>query len=242
MRWEARLTAQLFLCATGLLLSLPLMLSLAGGAQAGSWAGLADRVRDSHPFREVTGYLGLALIIAQSLLSVRKRTTLSVKGSYAGWRGFHILTGVGLVFVIAVHTGGRWGANLNGWLLFAFIIATFAALVGKLLEAALVEWLKRRPPQLGQPAWGRTAAVAGVIGAVFLVAAQGRLQPLASAAGGIIGAVAVVLPYWKLARGSRRARGSPLTRLRGVWLAVHVLSVCILAVLLGFHILSVYYF
>jgi anaerobic selenocysteine-containing dehydrogenase len=109
------------------------------------------------------------------LLSVRKRTGVRL-GAYPKWRSLHVLVGVALLILVVIHTGGRWGVNLNGWLLMAFMLTTFTALVGKLLEATntadchpiAFKRLRRRklaaPDEVGvivaDPRWTPTADVA----------------------------------------------------------------------------------
>jgi hypothetical protein len=142
------------------------------------------------------------------LLSVRKRTGARL-GAYPKWRSLHVLVGVALLILVVIHTGGRWGVNLNGWLLMAFMLTTFTALVGKLLEA-------------------RAAAGRG--------APAGAARPFSVLAPlrGERGSVGAAAPAPR--------RGLSVLVLRRAWLSTHVVVVVALLVLLGFHVLSVYYF
>lgn len=212
MRWEARFRPQVVLSAVGVMLAIPLLASLAGAEFLRASVHGVGELMDSHRFREVSGYVGLTLIVFQNLLALRKRTPVPLKGSYSGWRGVHMLVGVALLLVVVIHTGGRWGVNLNGWLLGAFVGATFVALVGKLLEACLVERQRwRRPARAPSRPWALAA-----------------LEP-------------VFARVWSR-RGPGGSVGSPVTRLRTAWLGAHVLFVSALVVLLAFHIFSAYYF
>jgi hypothetical protein len=224
IRWEARERSQRRLCGLAAALAVPLAASFFGVETLRSWVAVVARAMESHTFREVTGYGALGLMVVQNLLALRKRTTWPVPGSYPGWRVVHMVLGVGLIAVVVAHTGGHWGVNLNGWLLGAFVVTTFTALAGKLAEARVTERLARRPPPASggalRPSWWMTARVA-----------SGRSWRA------VRGAMAPFIVFRPPA-GPR----SPVTRVRAVWLPLHVLVVAALMVLLGFHVFSVYYF
>jgi hypothetical protein len=144
MRWEMNLWIQSALLAAGILIVVPLVASLLGFGFLREYVALFRQLMANHRFREVTGFIGLGFGLFQLLLSARKRTTLSFHLSYPRWRSIHVLAGVISLGVIVVHTGGRWGHNLNGLLLSAFTLTVFSALVGKVLEARLFERMRRK--------------------------------------------------------------------------------------------------
>lgn len=242
MRWDSRFMPHTILLGGALLLATPLIASLLGAEFLRDRVTWLGRLMERHRFREATGYIGLALILFELLLSLRKRTGLPIPGSFPGWRVVHMFTGAGLVLVIVIHTGGRWGVNLNGLLLAAFVAATFVGLGGKTLEARKIERLTRRAVTASAPISRlrtlileplRRAGAVLRVGGVSL--AMGRLSAAIDLAGA---------PWHGgRARITRQGgKGVPLARLRIAWLHTHVVLVASLIVLLGFHILSVYYF
>jgi len=214
MNWETKFSIQLALLGIGAVLALPLGFSLAGHNWSGNFAGLKGWL-DNHLFREVTGYIGLALALAQSALSLRKRLEWNFPGpSFPAWRGFHILAGVGFLVVIVIHTGGRLGWNLNGWLQSVFILTVFIGLIGKVWESRLLQ--RALPVAIPRPATN-----------LPMVAGQAVTPPLPPA--GNPGARAAALR-------------SKVNQARKFWLGAHILLTVMFLTLLGFHVFSVYYF
>jgi hypothetical protein len=226
MRWEVRPKALLLLCLGALLVASPLLTSLAGWDILRSSVGLVDAAMRNHTFREATGYLAVAAVVFQVTLAARKRSLLLRVGSYGGWRAAHMLAGVGLVLVVVLHTGGRWGVNLNGMLLSAFAVVTTAGLLGKLVEAWMVEQLSRRADRARAAAWTEMSGTASPAGR-----AQGR-------ATAVLAAPVLRSVGWK----PQGRAGTTVTVVRTVWLRAHVLVTAALLVFLLFHVLSVYYF
>jgi hypothetical protein len=242
MRWESRFTPHAVLLAGAVLLATPLIASLLGADVLRAWVTRLGRLMDYHRFREVTGYAGLALIIFELLLSVRKRTTMPMPGSIPRWRVVHMFTGTGLVLVIVIHTGGRWGVNLNGLLLATFMAATFIGLGGKMLEARMIERLTRRT-ETGSAPSSRLRAL--ILEPLRRAAALVQLGRVSLTMGRPTAAIDLAGARWHGNRGlsnREKSKGIPLARLRAAWLQTHVVLVASLVVLLGFHILSVYYF
>lgn len=236
MRWDVRLRPQLILLGAAVTLVVPLLASLAGADVARAWIAAAGGLMDTHRVRELTGYLALSCVLAQAALSARRRTRLPLRGSYAAWRSLHMLLGVGLLGVVLVHTGGRWGVNLNGWLLTALLLVSFTALVGKALEARAVA---HQTPPTSESAARRPARPFEALATLFAFAARGQ-RAVAAAEAALTGAAENVWIY--RATPARPRRGTSLARLRTLWLHTHVLLVAALLVLLAFHVLSVYYF
>jgi hypothetical protein len=242
MRWERRVLPHAILLGGALLLVAPLIASLLGADILSAWAAWLGRSMERHRFREVTGYIGLTLILFELLLSLRKRTGLPIPGSFPGWRVVHMVTGAGLVLVIVIHTGGRWGVNLNGLLLAACIAAIFVGLGGKALEARKIERLTARA-ETGPARFNRLRAL--ILEPLRHAGAVLRVGRASLAMGRSSAAIEVARAPWdgERPRISRQGeRGVPLARLRAAWLYTHVVLVTSLIVLLGFHIFSVYYF
>jgi hypothetical protein len=214
MNWETRFNIQLLLLVIGAALALPLGASILGHNFSANVPAL-ESWPENHLFREITGYVGLALAVLQSALSVRKRLEWNFPGpSFPAWRGFHILAGVAFLAVVVVHTGGQWGWNLNGWLQAVFVLTVFIGLSGKVWESRL---LQRALPAL-QPR--RTTGLPTVV-------SQAVRPPMPPA--GSTGARAAQLR-------------TKVNQARKVWLGAHIVLTAVFIVLLGFHVFTVYYF
>lgn len=212
MNWETKFAIQLALLGLSLAIAVPFVFSVAGYELSVEVAAL-KRWFESHLFREVTGYVGLALALLQAALSIRKRFEWNFPGpSFPAWRGFHILSGILLLAVVVVHTGGRWGWNLNSWLQSAFVLTIFVGLAGKVWESRLLEsvlpvarpWpvaVREQRPGLTESSAARNT---------------GRANPA--------------------------QLRSKVNRSRKIWLGAHIVLTAAFVVLMGFHIFSVYYF
>jgi hypothetical protein len=213
MNWETRVSVQLLLLGIGAVLAIPLAASFVGYSLLGDLSPVHAWM-ENRLFREVTGYVGLTLALLQIALSVRKRVEWNFPGpSFPTWRGFHILAGVAFLLVIVVHTGGRWGWNLNGWLQSVFVLAVFVGLAGKVWESWLLQSL--------------------------LPVAKARHRNYRP---GSAGQTEVPMPIAaKPPAGAAQLRGK-VNRARNFWLAAHIVLTAGFAVLLGFHVFSVYYF
>lgn len=213
MNWENKFSIQLTLLSFGVMIALPLSLSLIG-QNLSSNVGLPKSWFENHLFREITGYIGLALALLQNALSIRKRLEWNFPGpSFPAWRGFHILAGVAFLLVAVVHTGGRWGWNLNGWLQAVFVLTVFIGLTGKVWESRLLQ--RALPVANSRPV--RDLPLLGK-----------AVKPPMPPAGN---------------PGARAAQlRSKVNRARKLWLGAHVILTAAFMVLLGFHIFSVYYF
>ena len=111
---------------------------------------LRDRSIELHRFirgevyKQATGYVALAFVVVEMLLSLRKRGRnwlgkLKLPGSVILWRSIHIFLGVGLLAVVVVHTIGATGLNFNAVFLWVFFAVTLSALVGVVAETGVLE-------------------------------------------------------------------------------------------------------
>lgn len=100
-------------------------------------------------YKQITGYIALAFVIVEMLLTARKRgkgwkIKLSVPGSMQMWRSLHIFLGVGLLAVVLVHTIGVAGINFNAIFLWVFFGVSLSALVGVVAETGVLESSQKR--------------------------------------------------------------------------------------------------
>lgn len=72
--------------------------------------------------KKVTGFSLMAVSFIGLLLSLRKRFAWFRWGQFAQWRAFHSVFGVTSLVALFVHTGFRFGHNLNFWLMFTFVM------------------------------------------------------------------------------------------------------------------------
>jgi len=95
-----------------------------------------DRLWTDGFVKQVTGFGLVGLILLVSLLSLRKRMSRTLPGSYKTWRLIHATLGVAMIGLLFAHTGLRFGEQLNSWLminLLATLLAgTLAGLAGAL--------------------------------------------------------------------------------------------------------------
>ncbi|EAQ81119.1 FAD-dependent oxidoreductase [Blastopirellula marina] len=107
--------------------------------------------------KQITGYGLLAVMLASTLFTLRKRWPRMTWGEYGYWRAFHAIVGFTTLGGLWLHTGGGLGANLNLWLSLAFIaLAITGGLTG---AAAALEsqftgdvaiWLRKYRPWINQ--------------------------------------------------------------------------------------------
>lgn len=95
-------------------------------------------------YKQATGYVALAFVVAEMLLSLRKRGRswigkIKLPGSVIVWRSIHIFLGVGLLAVVVIHTIGSTGLNFNALFLWIFFAVTLSALVGVVAETGVLE-------------------------------------------------------------------------------------------------------
>jgi nitrite reductase (NADH) large subunit len=95
--------------------------------------GVADLLWLNGTWKQVSGYMLLALSVAAAVLSLRKRAIRF--GDFANWRVVHVAVGVATLLTLFLHTGFRLGSNLNKWLMLSFLFTAFAGAAAGLATA-----------------------------------------------------------------------------------------------------------
>lgn len=124
------------------LFAVPVALAAAGHEQ--SWLALATR---SPLARDLTGYAGLLVIVAQLSLAARNRLRRLTAGGRQRWLQLHKATGPLLLLVVVVHTGGRTGSNANALLWLGLCAMVALAQGGHVFKA----WVRLRALSLATP-------------------------------------------------------------------------------------------
>lgn len=97
-------------------------------------------------YKQISGFTIFGLSVIALIFSLRKRIQSFSWGKFSYWRIVHVTGGLLAVLMIPVHTGFRWGNNLNQWLLLSFIcfavIGTVAGIAAA-LETVRSEKLKQ---------------------------------------------------------------------------------------------------
>lgn len=87
-------------------------------------------------WKQVTGFSLLGVTVLSLLFSLRKRVKRIQFGAFGTWRMAHAILGVTTLIGLLSHTGWRWGANLNFWLMTCFVginlVGGFTGLVSSL--------------------------------------------------------------------------------------------------------------
>ncbi|WP_038015849.1 hypothetical protein [Synechococcus sp. PCC 7335] len=179
---------------------------------------LRDRSFDLHQFlrgelyKQITGYVALVLVVAEMLLTARKRSRswpvkVKMPGSVLMWRSLHIFTGVALLAAVLVHTIGANGINYNAILLWSFFGVTLTALVGVVAETGVLESPRK----------------------VFSLSARAGYGKKDIGENSPIGRIGM-------------SKGELIRLMRAVWLKSHIFLVSIFTLLLAVHIFLVYYY
>ena len=77
-------------------------------------------------WKQVSGFALLGCMALLAALALRKRVRWLALGEFSGWRIVHVVLGVIALGVLVVHTGGRMGDALNGWLAAGVVGLTLA--------------------------------------------------------------------------------------------------------------------
>ncbi|MEM9480670.1 MAG: FAD-dependent oxidoreductase [Verrucomicrobiota bacterium] len=86
-----------------------------------SWWYDVDQFWRDSIIKQITGYSLLGIVLLGLLISLRKRFRWFRIGHFARWRFFHAAFGLTALIALFVHTGFRFGHNLNFWLMFTFV-------------------------------------------------------------------------------------------------------------------------
>ena len=206
---------------------------------------LRDRAFNLHQllrgelYKQITGYIALALVAAEMLLTARKRSRswpvkVKLPGSVLMWRSLHIFTGVALLAAVLVHTLGVSGINYNAIFLWSFFGTTLTALVGVVAETGILE-SPRKVFSLGASRYGKgVEKSAGEKGSI--VQSPIAQSPIAQSP-----IVQSSIAQSSIARIGM-SKGELIRVMRAVWLKSHIFLVSIFALLLAVHIFLVYYY
>lgn len=77
-------------------------------------------------FKQVSGFTILGLIVFGLVVSLRKRVTKFTIGNYDLWRISHVVLGIAALLALIVHTGFRFGSELNLLLMMNFLLLVVA--------------------------------------------------------------------------------------------------------------------
>lgn len=158
----ARVPGRNALLWASILTLLVMTLLLLLGAPAAADSVLSFRYQLSWLWRDdlikqVTGYSLLAIMLASTLFTLRKRWPRMTWGEYGYWRAFHAIVGLTTLGGLWLHTGGQLGANLNLMLSMAFVLLAItggmtgvaAALESQFTGDAAI-WLRKYRPWINQ--------------------------------------------------------------------------------------------
>ena len=94
-----------------------------------------DQLWRNNLYKQISGFSLLGVSLAISLLSLRKRLARLNWGDFVNWRLFHVIVGFALVLVLLVHTGFRFGDNLNFYLMCCFFLLILTGSIAGLVLA-----------------------------------------------------------------------------------------------------------
>lgn len=217
-------------------------------------------------YKQITGYVVLALVLLEMALTLRKRGRkwkIKVPGSMMLWRSLHIFIGVALIAGVLVHTVGSTGLNFNAIFLWVFFGVSLSALIGVVAETGILEtdfiqalrvrMLQRRqfsrpvPAQQTEVMEEQTVAVRSSVGTSEGQGIQSQ-DKLANHNGNRVTHTppepiftpegAAKLP-WVI---SAMSKGNLIRGLRAIWLSSHIFLVSVFTIMLGFHIFLAYYY
>ncbi len=130
---------------TALLLASILSLGVIGYAMAAPPIAMAESVesfwfkveqlwRDNF-IKQITGYSLMGIFLIGLIISLRKRLSWFKWGKFTTWRFFHAAFGLASLGALWAHTGFHFGANLNFWLMFVFVMLNLLGAVAGIVTA-----------------------------------------------------------------------------------------------------------
>jgi len=124
--------------------------------QAGAWP---HKLWTDGAWRQASGYTLLTLAAIAVLLSLRKRWARFTFGGYGHWRAVHVILGLSMLALLALHTGLKLGHNFNFLLLAGFFMLTK---IGSLAGVAIA--VEQHPTRASRR-WKKLSALAHVVAA-----------------------------------------------------------------------------
>ena len=91
-----------------------------------SWHHTIEALWRDNFWKQITGYTLLGFSAVALILSLRKRWTRFSFGDFGAWRFAHALIGIGTLIFLILHTGFRFGNNLNQILMISFLTLNLA--------------------------------------------------------------------------------------------------------------------
>ena len=76
--------------------------------------------------KQISGFTMLGLIVIGLVVSLRKRVANFIIGNYDLWRMSHVVLGIAALIALIVHTGFRFGSELNFLLMVNFLLLAVA--------------------------------------------------------------------------------------------------------------------
>ena len=98
-------------------------------------------------WKQVSGYVLVGLSVSGMLLSMRKRWARVSKGEFSTWKNLHLISGVGILAVLLVHTGAHFGGYLNTALVISFLGASLLGVASSVITgmgSGVSEMLQRQ--------------------------------------------------------------------------------------------------
>jgi nitrite reductase (NADH) large subunit len=80
--------------------------------------------------KQISGFTILGLVVIGLMVSLRKRVTKFTLGDYDLWRISHVVLGIAALVALVLHTGFRFGNELNLLLMINFLLLTVAGANG----------------------------------------------------------------------------------------------------------------
>jgi nitrite reductase (NADH) large subunit len=94
-----------------------------------------DRLWRDPWIKKITGFSLLGICLIGLLFSLRKRFAWFRWGQFTQWRAFHAIFGVTSLVALFVHTGFRFGHNLNFWLMLTFVLLNLLGALAGVIAA-----------------------------------------------------------------------------------------------------------